>query len=572
MSNLPQQSTINQYVADGITTIYNYTFLILSANASANDISVYVTPSGQPAVPTSDIQVLNEDYSVQNVGNVSGGTITFLPGAIPANGSIVTIVRTMNVSIDTEFAQAQNFNGANLDSAFERVVLIMQQLNTYYMNNALSYVINSYLPTLGLNFLPVLTNVDNQVWISQGGRIIAAVLQNDDMSTLRSQLASQVPFGDGASLIGFYDTVNNIGTTLDTFLNTYPRPNNGNIIIGGDMTTNPWQRSITFPVVTTNFYLNDRFLYFVQGAPTGAISANKVIDSPTVSESGLFGVNSIQIGVQTAQTVIAANDLYTYQYRVEGYDFTFIAQRNFTLSFWVKSNLPGIYHAAFSNGVDQSYVAPFTISGSNVWQKISITVPASPASGTWNYTNGAGLLVSIVLAAGSNYQGTTNAWVGSYIYASASQINFMSSTTNTINFDRFCLEPGNLSTPWVARSIEEELALCERYYQKSYNIADGSTTTVLPGSTLLILGGAPANNTGFASQPFRTRMRDTPTCFLFSPVTGATNNVADLTSATDKACTPIEASETGFYLENTSGGALTDTHVLAWHWQASAEL
>jgi hypothetical protein len=151
MSNLPQQTTINQYVADGTTTVYTYSFLILEADASANDVSVYVTPSGQTANPMADVQVLNEDYTVQNVGNVTGGTITFLPGAIPPLGAIVTIVRTMAFTIDTEFALAQNFNGANLDNAFERVVLMMQQLNTYYQNNALSYIINSYLPTLGSN-------------------------------------------------------------------------------------------------------------------------------------------------------------------------------------------------------------------------------------------------------------------------------------------------------------------------------------------------------------------------------------------------------------------------------------
>ena len=43
MSNLPQQSTINQYNADGLTTTYNYTYLILLNT----DIAVYVTPPGQ---------------------------------------------------------------------------------------------------------------------------------------------------------------------------------------------------------------------------------------------------------------------------------------------------------------------------------------------------------------------------------------------------------------------------------------------------------------------------------------------------------------------------------------------
>lgn len=222
MSNLPQQNTINQYVADGITTIYAYTFLILEADSLANDIAVYVTPAGQTPSQSADLQPLNTAYTVQDVGNLTGGTITFQPGYVPALTSVVTIVRQMSVSIDTNFSNAQNFNGANLDAAFERVVLIMQQLNTYYMHNALSYIINTFLPVTGSNFLPPLP--DNYTWVGQGGQVIAANIEtNPDLSTLRSQLASQASGGgDGASLIGYYDTNNNVPQTLNTFLNNLP--------------------------------------------------------------------------------------------------------------------------------------------------------------------------------------------------------------------------------------------------------------------------------------------------------------------------------------------------------------
>lgn len=215
-SYLPQQKTINQYIADGSTALFNYTYLILIEE----DIAVYVTESSDTANPDKDIRILNQDYTVQDVGTMTGGTITFVEDKIPSNGSIVTLVRSMQVSIDTEFGNAQTFNGHTLDAAFERVLLIMQQFQTQLDTDSLQYVINSYLPSNLSNKLPILTTKDNQVWVSQGGNIIAAQIESTDVSTLRSELASQAPNGgDGTNLIGYYDSIKKEGVTLQAYLN-----------------------------------------------------------------------------------------------------------------------------------------------------------------------------------------------------------------------------------------------------------------------------------------------------------------------------------------------------------------
>ena len=212
---LPQEFTWNQYTADGIEAVYNYTFTILIDE----DIAVYVTKPGESA-SSEDLQILNQDYTVQNAIEQKGGTITFVKNKIPVVGSIVTLVRDMEISIDTEFGNAQTFNGNTLDAAFIRIFLIMQQFQTLFSHNALQYVINSYLPDNRSNQLPVLTTKDNQVWVSLGGTIIAAKIESTDVSTLRSELASQAPKGgDGTALIGYYDILNKQGQTLQYFLN-----------------------------------------------------------------------------------------------------------------------------------------------------------------------------------------------------------------------------------------------------------------------------------------------------------------------------------------------------------------
>lgn len=213
MADLPQQDTINQYQADGVTLSYVYKYLILLDT----DITVYVTPSGQPPIPANDIKVLGTDYTVTGVGNPTGGNIVFF--VAPGLGATVTLVRTIQASIITDFALAQNFNGANLDDAFERVTLVSQQTVSLFNDRALQYETNAYLPNPNSNLIPTLP--DGYVWSGLGGAVVATNLEtNPDISLLRSQLASQIPLADGVLLIGYYDPINASGDTLGRFLNS----------------------------------------------------------------------------------------------------------------------------------------------------------------------------------------------------------------------------------------------------------------------------------------------------------------------------------------------------------------
>jgi hypothetical protein len=231
-SNLPQQNAINQYIGDGATVDFNFNFIIME-NA---DLAVYVTAPNTTANPLVDF-VSPSDYTITYL-DISGmppgaGFITF--NVAPATNAIVTLARNMQISISTNFAAAQDFNGANLDTAFQRVGLMLQQLQGYFFanfqNGSLSRMfqlaIDTYLPTNAPVLLPNLTVnsqnqlTNNQVWVSLNGGIVAAPLfTGGDINTLIALLASQAPGGaDGAGLIGFYDAINNVPQTLDNYLN-----------------------------------------------------------------------------------------------------------------------------------------------------------------------------------------------------------------------------------------------------------------------------------------------------------------------------------------------------------------
>ena len=220
MSDLPQQQTINQYTADGITLVYNYTYLV----PTINDIAVYVTPLGQNANDQADIKILGVDYTVQNAGNINGGTVTFLT----APNGIVTLSRNVQASIDTNYVDPKTIIGLNLDNSFEREMLVIQQNQTKFDNRSLRYEISSLIPdTSGRNIVPVLD--PGYIWLgSPSGGVAAALLEeNPDCSTLRSELANENQNTDGAGLVGYFDESRLLSTTVRNQLNDYGSKNQG---------------------------------------------------------------------------------------------------------------------------------------------------------------------------------------------------------------------------------------------------------------------------------------------------------------------------------------------------------
>lgn len=221
MSDLPQQNTILQYVADGITTNYSVTFFVPEESDGEPNIAVYVTASGATPDPTADLQVWGVDYTyAANIDPITGGTITFEVGHVPANGSIVTLSRDVQAALNVEFSNAQNFSGANLDDALDKLLLICQQNKSYALERNLSYKVNSYLPEVqGATQLDPLP--EGWVWMgtASGGVEAVELEQNPDVSTLRSELANESTGTDGAGLVGYYDETLGAPTTVRDFLN-----------------------------------------------------------------------------------------------------------------------------------------------------------------------------------------------------------------------------------------------------------------------------------------------------------------------------------------------------------------
>ena len=224
MADLPQQTTIIQYYGDAIETDFVVPFFCPTEPDGNPNLDVYVTLQGEEPNPELDIKEYGVDYTFTQdptdpINN--GGTLTFLPGKIPPFDSVVTLNRDIQASLDVQFSNAQNFSGANLDAALDKLLLITQQVKTYALNRNLSYKVNALQPDTNIEAntqLPQL--LPQEIWIGSVDGVVAATLEeNPDVSTLRSELANNSPGTDGAGLVGYYDTVTPAQTTVRDFLN-----------------------------------------------------------------------------------------------------------------------------------------------------------------------------------------------------------------------------------------------------------------------------------------------------------------------------------------------------------------
>jgi len=242
-----------------------------------------------------------------------------------------------------------------------------------------------------------------------------------------------------------------------------------NKIIGGDFTTNPWQRGTTFTAPVTVTYVADRWqLSYVCD---GVVNILKTADAPTVAQAGVFTQHCLHVDVTTADATIAAAQYYLVTQKIEGlnaasFGFGQAGTRYVTLSFWHKHTKTGTYCVSLANSAaDRCYIAEYTQDVTDTWEQATVTL-AVDTSGTWLYDTGVGLRIYFSVAMGSNFHTTANTWTAGNLYATSNQVNALDSTANNFKIALVQLEAGSVATPFETRPYGTELALCQRYYYR----------------------------------------------------------------------------------------------------------
>ena len=335
---------------------------------------------------------------------------------------------------------------------------------------------------------------------------------------------------------------------------------NRNIIING--AAEIYQRGAA--TTTHNGYAVDRWQH--KGSNSTTSTSNQDTDAPAPF------INSIKFSAGGASS--GAAEVAGLCQRIEGNAMTSLgwgtsAAQPATLSFYVKSSVTGTYAvSARNNGVDQSYINTYTISSANTWEYKTVTFDAR-TTGTWLTTNGIGMRLWFDLGSGSNFDGTAGSWTTNNHLTVSSQADVVGTSSATWFVTGVQLEVGEQATPFEHRSFGDELARCQRYYQKSYidGVAVGTVTQV--GCSM---NSVPtAGNTWRYTHNFTSHMRATPTYTFYVPDTG-TSGFGGFEGAGDTNKEAIlvafSSNKSGVYYSTS----MDQTGFFMWHYELNAEL
>ena len=251
-------------------------------------------------------------------------------------------------------------------------------------------------------------------------------------------------------------------------------------------------------------------------------------------------------------------------HKIEGYNlldlgFGQSGTRYFTLSFWHKHTKTGTQSVSFQNSdQNRTYVAEYTQSVSDTWEKAEITIPVD-TSGTWLYDNGIGLQVRFCLMVGSTYSGTAGSWSANNYLGSSNQVNNLDSTSNNFKIALVQLEAGDKATRFETRSVQQELELCQRYFERTGLLDTAAFTSDGPLTFIAYV------STEVNGAQFRVIKRSIPTVTIYS----SADIINQLTGNTNTA-TAGYIGQTGFGYIARSGNTVGNGYY--GHYEANAEL
>jgi hypothetical protein len=356
---------------------------------------------------------------------------------------------------------------------------------------------------------------------------------------------------------------------------------------------NFWQRNTTFNSSNfgfdgvTGFYTADRWFYY-----QSFIEPNPNVSYATIERSSDIPPDynyesqySIKI---TSTTVSGGTDpaLYYIGQKIEGHNSTTLIGKKCTLSFFVKSSNPGKYFVALKNYAnDLCYITPYEIEEENTWEYKTITLQMTD-SGAWKRDREVGLRIYFILRCGGDGRipaDSINTWYsGNYYSAHMTQGDLFGSSGRNIYFANIKFEPGIGPTIGMGRTIDQELAACQRYFEKSYSpeITIGTITDV--GAKICRI---PSTTEIEGDYAFVVTKRVIPTLYSFSPNTErlwsripGSIYCRNLNTGVDVNITyPIVGGSTGYIARGgfsrlLLASAQTTGNKISFHWVADSEL
>jgi hypothetical protein len=314
-------------------------------------------------------------------------------------------------------------------------------------------------------------------------------------------------------------------------------------------------------------YFLDRWNALKQTGSAGTVQQSSI--APSTFSYSLLATNNV-----TGASPSAAQ-LSRLQHRIEGFnaadlDYGTASAKTTTLSFWVRSSVVGTYGVGLSNSsFDRSYVATYNVDSADTFEYKTITIPGD-TTGTWLKTNGMGIALSFDLGCGTDTNGTADAWQTGFKVRTSGCVNWVATGSATFRITGVQLEAGSVATPFERRPYGAELALCQRYFEKSFDQSVAPAQNVASVSGALATSGTSTTaNVLLGYATFAAEKRAVPTITTFNPFAAGSgwsqsggNDIAAGTYGVGTRAVSIRV----------NGAPTSSTSNMLINWTASAEL
>lgn len=325
-----------------------------------------------------------------------------------------------------------------------------------------------------------------------------------------------------------------------------------NYIINGGMQVSQENGSVAG--TTSEYYPADQ--WNLSSNVAGGFSVAQV-----ASRSPAGSPNRIRVTVTSAQPSPGSTSMGLTQ-RIEGgrvADLMFGtgSAKTVTLQFGMRAPVAGTYLVAiFNNGTTTAITGTVTIASGEVNTDVvkSITLVGPTSGSGWTTDNSYGMLVVI------------------YQTHPSQSANIFATNGNVFELFDVGLYEGTTAPAFQLPDFVNELTLCQRYWEKSYEYAIAPAAATPLGADNFTAGATSAVfNLGAVFPRYKVRKRVAPTIAVYSDWTGASGKIRDRSNGVDVTPTAIDLiGETGFrtYASVTAGSQLS----ISCHWTANSRL
>lgn len=252
-------------------------------------------------------------------------------------------------------------------------------------------------------------------------------------------------------------------------------PNLGrrNILINGKFNIDQRHDFASHTITAGSDFFADRWGFYSNSGAVAQYGATSqvVADGPDGFDKSMKWTTTSVTGAG-----IPATSEVIYRQPIEGYNIAHVNYgsanaKDLILSFYVKASIAGNYglQCQFEDTTStQNYIQrSYTVSATNTWERVTVTIPANTTKVMKYKTTGAGLRVNWDFGEGATYStAVSNTWGTSYTNGLQGGVKLAENNGATWQITGAQLEIGDTVSDFEHLTFAEDLALCQRYYVK----------------------------------------------------------------------------------------------------------